>query len=313
MTTVARGDLLSPFEVDDPIEELESTQLYGLRRVFHRFAQRKLAIAALVVVGLGVVLAIIGPWIAPFGLEYTSTSFMAPPSLGHLLGTDAIGHDELSQLLFAMRASIFAAGFAAILGAAVGSVIGVVSGYVGRWVDWVIMRCIDALMSFPGLLLIVALVGVMGTGLYHAMIALSVSFVPGFARLLRAEVLAARENTFVAAAKVTGVPSGRIVRRHILPTILPSLIVQLCLTMAFALVAEGALGFLGLGNQPPQTSLGMMLQSGFTQINVTIRLILVPGLVITILATALNVIADALRDALGRSGDVAGLLTTTKA
>lgn len=292
---------------DDKPDELDDTEAYGLHRVFDRFMRKKLSMAAVVVVIIGIILAIIGPYIAPAGLEQTFPSYTAPPSLAHLLGTDTIGHDELSQLLFALRSSLFAAGLAAILGAALGTGVGVVSGYAGGWVDWVVGRCIDALLSFPGLLLIIALIGVFGAGLYPAMIALGISFVGGFARLVRGEVLSARQRGFVAAAKVTGVPWFRIIRRHIIPTILPSFIVQLCLTFGFALVAQGALGFLGLGSQPPQTSLGAMMQSGFQQINSTVRLVLIPGIAITILATAFNVIADGLRDALGRDvGVLAG-------
>jgi ABC-type dipeptide/oligopeptide/nickel transport system permease subunit len=306
VTSLAPGfrALTGPREVSD---ELEAAASYGLRRVFARFRRKKLAVAAVVVVLVGILLAIIGPFIAPSGLEQTFPSYTAPPSLAHLLGTDSIGHDELSQLLFAMRSSIFAAGFAAILGAVGGTIVGVVSGYAGGWVDWVIGRCIDALLSFPGLLLIIALIGVFGAGLYPAMIALGISFVGGFARLVRGEVLSARQRDFVAAAKVTGVPSRRIILRHIIPTILPSFIVQLCLTFGFALIAQGALGFLGLGSQPPQTSLGAMMQSGFQEINTTIRLVLIPGIAITVMATAFNVIADGLRDSLGRDvGELAG-------
>jgi peptide/nickel transport system permease protein len=300
-------------EEEEASDDLGAAQAYGLRRVFSRFRHRKLAMAATVVVAIGIILAIIGPDIAPYGLEQTFPSYNAPPSLHHLLGTDSIGHDELSQLLYAMRSSVFSAGFAAILGAVVGTLIGVISGYAGGALDWGVMRCIDALMSFPGLLLIIALIGVMGTGLFPATIALAISFVPGFARLVRGEVLEARQRVFVAAAKVTGVPSHRIVRKHVVPTILPSFIVQLCLTLGLALIAEGALGFLGLGSQPPQTSLGQMLQTGFSEINTTVRLVLIPGLVITVLATALNVIADALRDSLGRGSEVVGLLAGPKA
>jgi ABC-type dipeptide/oligopeptide/nickel transport system permease subunit len=306
-----RSDMLAAeaLEQDDP----DTVQTYGLRRVFEQFRHRKLAVAATVVVAIGIILAVIGPYVAPDGLEQTFPSFTASPSLHHWLGTDAIGHDELSQVLYAMRSSIFSAGLAALLGAALGTLIGVISGYAGGAIDWIVMRCIDALMSFPGLLLIIALIGVIGTGLYPAMIALAISFVPGFARLVRGDVLEARQRVFVAAAKVTGVPSHRIIRKHIVPTILPSFIVQLCLTLGLALIAQGALGFLGLGAQPPQTNLGEMLQSGFSSINSTVRLVLIPGLVITILATALNVIADALRDALGRGGEVMGFLAGPKA
>jgi ABC-type dipeptide/oligopeptide/nickel transport system permease subunit len=298
---------------EERADDLAATPIFGLRRVLHDFRRRKLAMVAAGVVIVGIVLAVIGPYIAPDGLEQTSNIFNGPPSLHHLLGTDQIGHDELSQVLFAMRTSVFAAGFAAIVGAVIGTVIGVISGYVGGALDWAVMRGIDALMSFPGLLLIIALIGVMGPGLFHAMIALAVSFVPGFTRLLRGEVLGARERGFVAAAKVTGVSPLRIIRRHIMPTVLPSLIVQLCLTLGLALIAEGALGYLGLGAQPPQASLGAMLQSGFTEINSTVRLVLVPGLAITVLATCLNVIADALRDALGRGSEVVGFLAAPKA
>jgi peptide/nickel transport system permease protein len=293
-------------EPDDP-ELREAAQAYGLRRVIRQFRKRKLAVAAVVVVGIGILLAIIGPYIAPSGLEDTFDAYTAPPSGAHWLGTDQIGHDELSLLLYAMRSSLLAAGLAAAMGAAAGTIVGVVSGYAGGGVDWFIGRCIDAALSFPGLLLIVALVGIFGTGQYPAMFALAVSFVAGFARLVRGEVLSARQRGFVAAARITGVPAFRIVRKHVMPTIFPSFIVQLCLTFGFALVAEGALGFLGLGAQPPQTSLGEMMQAGFQQINVTVRLVLIPGLVITILATSFNIIADGLRDALGRDvGVLAG-------
>jgi peptide/nickel transport system permease protein len=296
-------------EPDDP-ELRDAANAYGLRRVLKQFRRRKLAVAAVVIVGIGILLAIIGPWIAPDGLETTFDSYTAPPSAAHWLGTDTIGHDELSLLLYAMRSSIFSAGIAAILAAAAGTIIGLISGYAGGGVDWFLGRCIDAALSFPGLLLIVALIGVLGTGQYPAMFALAIAFVAGFARLVRGEVLSARQRGFVAAARITGVPTMRILRKHIMPTIFPSFIVQMCLTFGFALVAEGALGFLGLGTQPPQTSLGEMMQAGFQQINSTVRLILIPGLVITILATSFNVIADGLRDALGR--DV-GVLTGPKA
>jgi peptide/nickel transport system permease protein len=306
MTVVETGASGTIGPLEDP-DQLDAPPSYGLRRIFHQFRRKKLAVAAVIVVVLGFVLAIIGPYIAPAGLEQTFPSYTASPTWGHLLGTDAIGHDELSQLLFAMRSSMFAAAFATILAAVLGTLIGLISGYAGGAVDWVIGRCIDALLSFPGLLLIIALIGVLGTGLYPAMVALGISFTGGFARLVRGEVLGANQRGFVAAAKVTGMSSRRIIRKHIVPTILPAFIVQLCLTFGFALIAQGALGFLGLGSQPPQTSLGAMMQSGFQQINSTIRLVLVPGLVITIMAVSFNLIADGVRDALGRDvGIIAG-------
>jgi peptide/nickel transport system permease protein len=280
---------------------------YGWRLTLDRFAQRRLALAAVVFIGAVVVLALIGPAIAPSGLEDTVGKFTAPPSAAHWLGTDAIGHDELSQLLFALRSSVFAAWLAVALGVGGGLLIGLVSGYAGGKVDWAMMRLVDVMLAFPGLLLIIALIGVLGTGLINAMIALAVSFIPGFARLIRGQVLAVREELYVESAQVTGATPARIVRRHILPNIMAPFVVQVCLTMGLALIAEGALGFLGLGVQPPQTSLGAMLQAGFGSVNDTARLILIPGLVITLIAVAFNVVADGLRDALGRTDQHGGI------
>jgi len=274
---------------------------YGWRLTLSRFKRRRLSMFAVAIIGIVVVLAIIGPAVAPSGLEDTVPKFLAPPSRAHWLGTDAIGHDEFSRLLFALRSSVFAAWLAVVLGVGGGLLVGLVSGYAGGRVDWALMRFIDVMLAFPGLLLIIALIGILGTGLTNAMIALAVSFIPGFARLIRGQVLAVREELYVESAQVTGASAARIIRRHILPNVMAPFVVQVCLTMGLALIAEGALGFLGLGAQPPQTSLGAMLQDGFGYVNVTPRLILIPGLAITIVAVALNVVADGLRDSLGRT------------
>jgi peptide/nickel transport system permease protein len=288
-------------------------ELYGWRLTAARFRSRRLSLVALGVVVLFVLAAVVGPDVAPAGLTDTFPSISGPPSASHLLGTDSIGHDELSQLLFALRSSLFAAWLAVAIGVVAGTVVGLVSGFVGGRLDWVVMRGVDLMLSFPGLLLVIALIGILGTGLIDAMIALAISFIPGFVRLIRGQVLAVKEETFVEAARVTGVPAWRIVARHIMPGVLPAFIVQVCLTMGLALIAEGGLGFLGLGVQPPQTNLGEMLQNGFAEVNVSPRLILVPGITITLIAMAFNVIADGLRDALGRGAGAADLLAGPKA
>jgi ABC-type dipeptide/oligopeptide/nickel transport system permease subunit len=298
--------------VPGPHSAAAPAEVFGWRLTFARFRRRRGALVALGVVAVAVVLAIVGPWVAPQSLQETNDVFNGPMSAAHWLGTDSIGRDELSQLLYALRESLLAAWLALAIGVVVGTLLGLVSGYAGTKVDWAVMRVVDVLMSFPGLLLIIALIGVLGTSLVDAMIALSVSFVPSFARLIRGEVLAAKAATFVEAAQVSGVPAWRIVARHIVPGVLPAFIVQLCLTMGLALIAQGGLGFLGLGVQPPHTNLGAMLQSGFSEINVTPRLILVPGITITIIAMAFNVIADGLRDALGRGTASATELAATR-
>jgi ABC-type dipeptide/oligopeptide/nickel transport system permease subunit len=145
-----------------------------------------------------------------------------------------------------------------------------------------------------------AVVGVLGPGITHAMIGLSIAFIPGFARLVRGQVLAVREEAYVEAARVVGASGPRIIRRHIVPNIMSVLIVQTFMAIGFALLAEGGLAFLGLSVQPPHTSLGSLIQRGFTMINVTLRLALIPGLVITLLTVSFNAIADGLRDALAK-------------
>jgi peptide/nickel transport system permease protein len=190
--------------------------------------------------------------------------------------------------------------FAVTLAVAGGFVIGVVSGYVGGIVDAVLMRLVDGVLAIPGLLLAMAVIGVLGSGLRNAMIGLAIIFTPTFARLIRGQVLATKEEVYVEAARVAGARDSRIVFRHIVPNAMSPIIVQALMTMGFALLAEGALSYLGLSVKPPDSSLGTMLQRGFSFKERTQWLIILPGVVITTLAWAFNVVADGLRDAIGR-------------
>jgi peptide/nickel transport system permease protein len=250
-----------------------------------------------VVMGLAGLLA---PVIAPYELGDASSDFLDPISSRHLLGTDTIGNDTFSQLLFGIRTSLLASALAVGLAVVGGTALGLYSGYFGGRADRLLMRCVDALMAFPGLLMAMVVVGLLGSGVVNAMIGLSVAFVPGFARLVRGQVLAVRQEAYVEAAEVVGARPPRIVRRHVLPNIASPLVVQAFMSLGFALLAEGALAFLGLSVQPPETSLGSILQRGFTVINSTPRLLLVPGIAITILSVSFNAIADGLRDSLAR-------------
>jgi len=181
-------------------------------------------------------------------------------------------------------------------------VIGLTSGYVGGWLDTILMRCTDAVMALPGLMMAMAVVGILGYGVFNAMIGLSIAFMPAFARLIRGQVLAVREESFVEAARVIGARPPRIILRHVLPNIASPLVVQALMSMGFALLAEGAIAYIGLSVQPPDASLGSMLQQGFSFINATPRLILVPGAVIVILSASFNAVADGIRDALAKQG-----------
>ena len=274
------------------------------RRVWARLRRRPTAVAGLAALAVVGPLSLLAPLVAPYGLEEVTSDFRAAPSWDHWLGTDAIGKDTLSQLLFGLRTSLWASLVAVTLAVTVGTAVGLCAGYVGGRVDQVLMRVVDAVLSFPGLLTAMVVVGLLGPSALNAMIGLSVAFMPVFARLARAQALAVREEGYVKAAQVVGCGPGRIIRRHVLPNVAPPLVVQAFMTLGFALLAEGALAFLGLSVQPPETSLGSMLRRGFGAVNDTPRLVMVPGLAITFLTLAFNAVADGLRDSMARD-DVA--------
>jgi peptide/nickel transport system permease protein len=266
--------------------------------VWRRFRKQKIAMVAAIVIVVITLAGIFAPLLAPHGLGEMTSEFMASFSRKHYLGTDNTGFDLYSRLLFGIRTSLLASLIAVALALVGGTLLGLVSGYIGGWVDTVLMRTTDAIMALPGLLMAMAVVGILGHGVTHAMIGLSVAFMPGFARLVRGQVLAVREESFVEAAVVIGAGSGRIIRTHILPNIASPLIVQAFVSVGFALLAEGALAYIGLSVQPPGASLGSLLQQGFSFINNTPRLVLVPGVVIVLLSLSFNAVADGIRDAL---------------
>jgi peptide/nickel transport system permease protein len=205
--------------------------------------------------------------------------------------------------MFGTRFSLLISIVSVMSAVVVGGAIGLLSGWRGGAVDWLLMRATDALLAFPGLLLAFGIVGVLGAGTKNVAIALAVIFVPIFIRLVRVQVLIVKEELFVEAAQTSGVPPWKIVRHHIIPNIAGPTTIQALSTLGLALISEGALSYLGLSVQPPGTSLGTLLQDGFTVIAQTPRLILIPGLVITVLCWSFNAIADALRLGLNpRSG-----------
>jgi peptide/nickel transport system permease protein len=272
-------------------------------RTWVRFRRQPSAIAGLALVSVMGLASALAPLITPYALDEVTSEIRASPSWDHWLGTDTIGKDTLSQLLFGLRTSLWASLVAVTLAVVAGTAVGLCSGYYGGRVDQVLMRMVEAVLSFPGLLTAMVVVGLLGPSVLNAMIGLSVAFMPLFARLVRGQVLAVREEGYVKAAQVVGCGAGRIVRRHVLPNVLPPLVVQAFMTLGFALLAEGSLAFLGLSVRPPETSLGSMLRRGFGAVNSTPRLVIVPGLAITLLTLAFNAIADGVRDAMGRQQD----------
>jgi peptide/nickel transport system permease protein len=275
----------------------------GAQRTWRRFRRDRMATAALLVLVMIIGAGLLAGVLARNDPNAITDEVLGSPTTAHVLGTDDIGRDLFSRVLYGTRFSFLACLVAVAVSAAGGCLIGLVSGYVGGRVDTVLMRITDAILAFPGLLVAMAIVGILGPGVQNAMLGLAVAFMPAFVRLVRGQVLAIREEPYIEAATVSGVRDIDIVRRHVIPNIAGPVIVQVLTTMSLALLAEGALSFLGLSVQPPASSLGSLLGRGFTVVNQTVRLILVPGLVITIACWAFNSLADGLRESLSADSE----------
>ena len=249
------------------------------------------------IVALAIALALFGPVLSPYE---PSTQELARrlegPSLQHPFGLDELGRDILTRIAAGARISLLVGLAVVSVSSFFGMLFGSIAGYFGGRVDDVISRVIDVLMAFPGILLAIALVAVLGPSLLNVVLALSVIGWVGYARLVRGQALRAREFEFVQAARALGAGSSRIVLRHVLPTALPSVVVQATLGMAGAIIAEASLSFLGLGVQPPTPSWGTMLDAGRAHLFDAPHLTLFPGIAIALLVLGFNFLGDGLRD-----------------
>jgi len=269
------------------------------QRTLRQLAHRRLAMAGLAVVLFFIVLAILAPLVSPYDPLATSWSAVRkPPSFAHPFGTDEIGRDVLARIIWGSRASLAAGLVSVSLALAAGVPIGLISGYLGGFVDGMLMRMIDAMLAIPFLILAIALAVFLGPSLANAMIAIGVSQTPIFARLTRGQVLVVRHEDYIEAARAVGNSHHRIVLRHILPNIVPPLLVQATLAAAAAIIAEASLSFLGLGEQPPDPSWGSMLNTAKNFVSQAPWMALWPGLAIFLLVLSLNLFGDGLRDAL---------------
>ncbi len=271
----------------------------GFRYFLHRYARNRLALAGLWVVCIVILAAAFAPAVSP--ADPTKPDFvnlLAAPSRDHLLGTDDLGRDILSRIIFGARTSLAAGIISVGLALAVGLPLGLMSGYFRGQLDNVLMRLTDALLSFPFLVLALAIAAVLGTGLTKAMIAIGIVFTPGFIRLSRAQVLSERERVYVEAARALGASDRRIIWRHILPNSLSPVLVQSSLAMAGAITAEATLSFLGLGTQPPTPSWGSMLNIAQAYLNKAPWMAWWPGLAIFVTVLSLNLVGDGLREVL---------------
>lgn len=261
-------------------------------------ARRSTLVGLAIVTVLGLV-ALLAPWIAPHDpTQIAPASGFAGPSAAHLLGTDNLGRDILSRLVFGARWSLGLVLVATLLIMSAGVAVGVVAGYVGGLLDDVLMRLTDTILSVPSLLLALAIVGTLGPGLGSLMIGLASIWWVSYARVVRGLVLTLRERAFVDAARALGASDVRIVARHILPGILPAVAVLASLEMGELVLAISGLSFLGLGAQPPTPEWGAMLNDGRTFFFTAPQLLLYPGLVISVAVMGFNLLGDGLRDAL---------------
>lgn len=273
----------------------------GLNNFVRRFRQDRWAMSGVVLIVLMILLGVLAPLLSTHAPEAQAlVDRLQGPSREHWLGTDDLGRDVYSRLLYATRVSLLAATTSVAVSALLGLPCGIIAGYRGGWADTLISRVADALMSFPTILLAIAVIAALGPGLTNAMVALGIVYAPRLFRVVRAATLGVRQQVYIEASVSIGAPTYDIMRRHVLRNIMPPLLVQLSLLMAFAILAEASLSFLGLGVQPPGASWGVMLGRAFDTLRSAPLLIIWPGLAIAAASMALNMIGDGLRDALGR-------------
>ncbi len=243
--------------------------------------------------------ALVGPWVVPYDpADQVLADRLERPSMRHPLGLDELGRDVLSRVLAGARISLLVGISVVAASAGIGTILGSTAGYYGGWIDEVISRITDILMAFPGILLAIALVAVLGPSLTNVVFALASIGWVGYARLVRGQVLRAREFEFVQAARALGAPVPRVIGRHVLPTVLAAVVVQASLGMAGAIIAEASLSFLGLGVQPPTASWGTMLAGGRAHLLDAPHLTIFPGVAIALLVLGFNFLGDGLRDRL---------------
>jgi len=291
-------------KVFDPAAEGEATGKVRSEWLlaWYRFRRNKAAIVGGIILGLIALVAVFADVIAPYGLNEYETGmegFLAPPgSPGHLLGTDDFGRDVLSRVIHASRISLRIGIVAVFIGSVGGTLIGLAAGFFGGRVDWSISRVLDVMLAFPGVLLAIVIVSSLGPGLTNAMIALGVSAIPYYARVVRGSTLAARELVYVRAARAVGMSEFRIMLRHVLPNIISPIIIMVTLGMATSIIAAAGLSFLGLGAVPPTPEWGLELSVARRLLRVAPWIGISHGVAIFVTVMSINLLGDGLREAL---------------
>jgi peptide/nickel transport system permease protein len=283
------------------VSDSASRQVGPVRQIGRRFVLQSAPMIAATALLVLIVAAVAAPVLATHDPNVTDfASSLAGPSSAHWLGTDELGRDTYSRLLYGGRVSLLAAAQALLVALAVGLPLGLLAGYFRGKVDAIISALNDSVMALPGLLLAIAIIGAIGPGLTNAMLAIGLLFAPGFVRLMRGSVISIRENVYIEAAVASGTSAPRVMLRHVLPNSLPPLLVQAAFTIGFAMIAEAGLSFLGFGVRPPDASWGSMLNAAYESIHRSSFQALPPGIAISVAVLAFNVMGDGLRASIGR-------------
>jgi ABC-type dipeptide/oligopeptide/nickel transport system permease subunit len=269
------------------------------RRLWRQFRYNRAGVIGLVILGLFLLAGLTANVLAPYDpYEIDLEGGLTKPSAKHWLGRDELGRDLLSRIIYGARLSLVIGVIAVSIGVGIGVPVGAVSGYLGGWPDLLVQRLIDILLAFPGILLAIVLVAILGVGLPQVMVAVGIVSIPVYARLVRGQVLSLRSQEFVDAARAVGATVGRVIWRHVLPNTLAVIIVQSTLQIASAILAAAALGFLGLGAQPPAAEWGSMLSNARQYIRLAPHNVTFPGVAIMLTVLGFNLVGDAIRDAL---------------
>ena len=296
---MSEGTQLITTEGTQLIREEPLPKVNEFRRFVRVFLSRGVVVFGIVTIGLAILAAILAPLIAPYDPYAQSLdSVLQSPSLSHLLGTDSLGRDTLSRIIFGTRITLMVGVGTVLIAACLGTIVGLIAGYFGGWTSTIIMRFTDGIMAWPPLLLALVIAALLGTGVKGVVIAISFALFPGYIRLINGQVLSVKENEYVMAARSVGVGRVGIMFRHILPNCLSPLIVQMTMMMGLAIITEATLSFLGLGIKPPSAAWGSMVYDGYKYLVMRPILSIAPGVAIGLVVFAFNMIGDGLRDAL---------------
>lgn len=272
------------------------TEGQRFRRVFF---SRKVVVFGLIVISILLITAIFAPWLAQYDpYKQNLNEVLQNPSAQHWLGTDTIGRDILSRVIYGSRNSLMVGVVALGIASLIGMALGLIAGYFGGWTFNIIMRIVDALMCFPMILMALVIAALLGGGLKNVMIALGIALIPGYARLMCGQVLSVKENDYIVAERSIGANNLRIMLRHVFPNCMPALIVLVTMQLGSAILAEAGLSFLGVGIQPPAAAWGSMVNDGRQYLLTNPILSFAPGIAIMLTVFSFNMVGDGLRDAL---------------